>query len=417
MQVLHLNTFPNGGAAKACKRLHEALLELDVKSRLFTLHPHKRKIPEGYAFFNKWQSRSHRWRERIELYFDKERRHVKLVLEARPRGLEVFTSPRTSTALFERRELLNADIIHLHWVAGLVDYRSFFPRLRKRLVWTLHDLNPVTGGCHFSGTCTRFQSQCNNCPQLQGTIDPNLAQTFFDEKLVALKDLEAEQVVIVAPSEWIHELSRSSRILGRFRHELIPNGVPTSIYKVRDKQACRKKLGLPLKDPLFLMVCHSAVRDRKGYPLLQEALAHIPRTRELTVCVVGEHFSSRRCPWPIIHRGTVDSEDILATYYSAADALVVPSLDDNLPNTMLEALMCGTPVIGFPIGGIKDAIVSGFNGVLCKETSAMSLADVLSRMPEFRFSPSAICEHARQIFDSKIQAERYKRVYSEVLNA
>jgi len=309
-----------------------------------------------------------------------------------------------------------ADIIHLFWVSEFLDYKSFFRKNKKRVIWTPQDLNPFTGGCHYPGNCKGYQKDCMNCPQLQETNYPNYSNYILNVKLNSL--CNDNNITIVGSSKWILKESKSSILFRNFSYKYIPSGLDSNIFKQRDMACSRKVLNLPLNKKVILFVAESINDRRKGYKYLIDALESINNLKNVILCTVGSKNYLKLLNKNIIHIGMIADEKLMSIAYSAADVFIIPSLEDNLPNTVLESLMCGTPVIGFPIGGIPDMVQDGVNGLLCNKISSDSLTytinDFLSN-PEM-FNRGRIREKAIEKYDLSIIADKYIRLYRKVLD-
>ncbi len=436
MNILILNSNNKaGGASKACYRLHMSYRKAGIDSTLlikdvppagithaynywdFQAQKHKEEtnsIPKKILYKLLYQSGLHK-----DARFDKELKYQEQILSLRPPGLEVFTFSNSVNDITEHPLYAEADIIHLHFVAAhYVDY-SFFKKAKKPIVWTLHDMNPFTGGCHYAGNCERYKMDCHNCPQLAGTINDDYSHTELQKKLDGYQELNKSKIAIVSPSTWLMKSSKSSRAFQRFDHHLVPYGIDSSIYKLRDKAAAKKSLGLAGNKKVILFVAYLVDNIRKGYSLLTEAIKLINKD-EYVVCTVGAKTpdTSAFNDMEVLQLGYIEDEQLLSTAYNAADMFVIPSLADNLPNTVLESLMCGTPVIAFPVGGIPDMVQDGENGLLCKDLTASSLAASIMQFKEYEhsFIPEKISSEACKKYDEKVQVNAYLKIYNSLLN-
>lgn len=255
-------------------------------------------------------------------------------------------------------------MVNLHWVAGLVDVPDMAAQLAgKRLVWTLHDQNPFTGGCHYAGDCRRFETGCGRCPQLGFDRDDDLATRQFRIKAEAYARLSLR---LVAPSRWLADECAASALLGRFPATAIPYGVPTDVFGPSDTTGLRRSLGLAPDDFALFFGAH-AHTARKGLRPLQDYLARLPATmvgRRLVAVAAGAPTDALPSAVPLIMRGYLADPRDMAGCFGLAGLHVMPSLMDNLPNTMLDSLTCGAPVAGFRVGGVPEGIVHGENGWL-----------------------------------------------------
>lgn len=422
MKVLHINTLGFGGAATACIRLHQGLLKLGVESDLLMLNRGASSVERSHQFVKpplagrkKLLNKATRVFKELGLSGKSAEARREDLLRNRPQGYEAFSFPDTAFNLTEHPLYKQADVVNLHWVAGFVDYTSFFCGGNKKHVWTLHDMNPFTGGCHYSEGCEKFMSSCNMCPQLANTIDPDHSSGLLEVKkhsILKMKDL----LKVVSPSRWLLGLSKSSRLFGALEHLHIPYGLNGDVFKPLAKKASREQLGLPQDKTIILFVSEHLFNRRKGIHLLLQALEKLGRKENAMLCTVGKAVVDNVVAGNYRHLGPVSDERLMAAVYSAADVFVIPSTEDNLPNTVLESLMCGTPVIGFPSGGIPEMVSDGENGYLCSHIGSEDLAIQLLRFidqPE-RFDRTEISKMAAAKYGLEIQAKAYLSLYNDL---
>jgi glycosyltransferase involved in cell wall biosynthesis len=227
----------------------------------------------------------------------------------------------------------------------------------------------------------------------------------------------AKNVSIATPSHWLSKESQSSSIFSTFNHYVVPNGVDSKVYNTVDKDSARAKLGLPSDKKIVLFVSDSLKTSRKGFAVLMDALHQLKARGEYLLCMIGsgetEHIAAELATHSL---GYIHNEEAISEAYSAADIFVIPSLADNLPNTVLESLMCGTPVVGFPVGGIVDMIQHGKNGLLCSEVSSTSLAESLQLAfsGNFTFDSAEIRKDAIKRYDIRMQVRNYADLYRKI---
>lgn len=427
MKVLLINTAIKGGAANACIRLHLGLLQIGVDSRLLCFHGDL-DVPQSQPFFPFHQenylkpieTRSFiaKMIRKVRLLFikdqewqDQQERNIQQDLaKTKPSGHEIFSFGVTLYHLHEHPWVQEADVINLHWVNNFLDYSSFFQRVSTPIIWTLHEMYPFTGGCSYSEDCVQFKDGCQLCPQLEGSSNPEYVKHLFKSKLQLLT---MPQVEVVAPSQWLLNLSKSSKLLGTRKHHHIPYGLDTSVFKYQERKDVRRQLNWELDGFYVLFTADSIGNRRKGFQYMIDALNQL-KDKEMRCVAVGtkpkELYSG------IDFQGSVSDVSTMARYYAAADVFVIPTLADNLPNTVLESLLCGTPVIGFPNGGVPEMIEHGKNGLLCQETSALSLAEsLLEFRKSYTFDAKQIANDAASKYNFARQAKAYLEVYSDNL--
>jgi glycosyltransferase involved in cell wall biosynthesis/Tfp pilus assembly protein PilF len=320
------------------------------------------------------------------------------------------------------RQIQEADILHLHWVAGMLNY-SELEKLGhgKPVVWTLHDMNPFTGGCHYAGTCSKFTEQCGACPQLGSTDKHDLANVTWQAKAGVYTALSLN---LVAPSRWLRDCIAQSSLMGRFPLRVIPYSLPLERFYPMPHTSVRQRYSIPEKAKVVLFGADDTSNPRKGLRYLWAALNQLDSgayTREnLYLVVFGDFFKAFQLnsPFNIITTGRITDTEALAQLYSTADVFVLPSLEDNLPNTALEAMACGTPVVGFASGGIIDIVDHKQTGYLAAKGDGKQLAEgidwVLTASSQgipFR----QMCRNkAEKTYAYKNQSEAYLRLYNEL---
>lgn len=430
MRVLHISTSDSGGAARACLRLHQGLLALGAASSVLFLYPATKQLPHAHwhrptvpnpQYPSLGQRIMHKWEALTQKLHapalpPNEPIPIEQYLKKRPAGAEVFSPPSSPYRITQQPSYAEADLIHLHWVGGFLNYPSFFAQNHKPVVWTLHDMNPFTGGCHYDHQCGRFATDCLPCPQLARTTRPDYAHQLMLQKEEALS--HAHALHIVSPSAWLMHEAQRSRLMGKFEHSHIRNGVDEQVFKpTADKARARAAFGLPPHQPVLLFAADYVQSPRKGYRFFIEALEQLNAWGEVTGAIVAKDSDS--ADPRLLRIKNIRDEAQMALLYSAVDAFVIPSLEDNLPNTIVESLLCGTPVVGFPSGGIPEMVRHGFNGLLCSEKSSAALAQSFAQLLANRqmFDYKAIRQEAIGLYSMKGQAAQYLNLYRQLLGS
>ncbi|MBD3322935.1 glycosyltransferase [candidate division KSB3 bacterium] len=415
MCVTHLCTSDiNGGAARAAYRLHRA-----AKGISSTMFVHSRASTDPTVVKCTYRLidifRRVFWRTLRKREMD--RYHVEFM-----RDFDGFSDDRVEGGATVLQKLPICDVVHLHWISRFVDYRSFFEGMAQRympIVWTLHDMNPFTGGCHYDRGCGRFSEGCGLCPQLRSSDPHDLSRKIFLRKQAAFSHIAPDMLQLVTPSQWLAEEVRHSALLQRFPVNVIPNGLDTSVFTPRDRYFAREVLDLP-QDAHVLLFAATLIEDRrKGLSLLLDALADSYDNANFLLVSLGSTRVPLDSGIPYRHLGMIGEDRLLSLAYSAADVFIIPSLQDNLPNTVMESLACGTPVIGFNVGGILDMIRPGETGWLVppRDVAALRTAifDALAH-PEKRSEMSVNCRRVvEQEYSVDIQFRRYLQLYEELV--
>ena len=421
MKVVHVSSSDTGGgAARSAYRLHQGLSRLGHDSSMFV----SSSVTHDAEVTTLCLSMDLVSRVRRVLLRKCIARDFRRYRSSRPSGCEPFHDSRSPHHADFLAQLPRADIVQLHWIAdSFVDYEGFFsdvPRTSS-VVWTLHDMNAFTGGCHYNMGCDRYADQCGCCPQL-GSSDPaDLAYQVWSRKRRAFSQIELGRLRVVTPSHWLaREVKRSA--LGRnFSVSVIPYGIDLDAFAPRDQAEARRVLGLPTKAGIVLFLADNLQNERKGFSLLAAALAGLAKTNDLMLVSLGWSAAPLEVKVPCTHLGFIDNERLLSLIYSAADLFVIPSLQDNLPNTVLEAMACGTPVVGFDVGGIPEMVREGLSGTLVPPGDVAALRAAIVRMLANPKQLADLSTHCRRIateeYALELQARRYAELYAAILDS
>lgn len=428
MRILHLSTSDKGGAGIAAVRLHEALLQQGIQSKLLTLYKHTDTVQQHYQFnkakysvfpaFQKGVDFGGRVLKKLGIHKEFYTKFSNKYLKGRPKGFEFFSFPLSEYELEKHPLVVEADIIHLHWISeGFLDYNRFFSTINKKFVWTLHDMNPFTGGCHHSDSCIKYIADCSNCPQLTGTIDVNMAGEMLQKKEVLFSKKKDNEISIITPSAWLGRISKQSLIFKRFEHFHFFNIADGNSFFYRNKSEARIKLGLPADKKIILFVANHINNPRKGVRYLLEAIP-LFKTQDIFLCSVGHIANDLKGNNSLLQLGYIMDNETMADVYNAADVFVLPSLAENFPNTIVESLLCGTPVIAFNVGGIPEQI-NDSNGLIVEGISPTKLSETIDTFFEnlSRYKPDLIAKSARKKYDSNIIIEQHLELYKRTINA
>jgi glycosyltransferase involved in cell wall biosynthesis len=407
----------SGGAARATYRLHKSMVARGLDSKMYVKH--KKSDDETVLKFKLPDKLFDR------LYRDIREKRIKKeseeYLQNRPKRYELFTNDKNIFGKQVFYQLPDADIVNLHWLSYFVDYQSLFSHIPRhaRLVWTLHDLNAFTGGCHYDLGCGRYHTGCGACPQLGSESSHDLSSIVWQRKKRLFHSLDESRLNLVAPSNWLGEEANRSPLIGKFPIHVIPNGLDILKFRPRDKHAARKTLGISPDEKVILFVSELITNARKGFGVLKNALANINTSKKVVLLSVGRDEPDVCSGIRHIYLGTIENEDRMADIYSAADVFVIPSLQDNLPNTVIESIACGTPVVGTDAGGIPDMVRPGTTGLLARESDSIDLSikiTELLRNDDLREMMSARCRKvAVQEYSNETQCRRYLDLYQSLV--
>ena len=415
MRILIVNTSErSGGAAVAAHRLMEALNNNGEKVRMLVSDKETDDINVvGLKDCRRaqWNFLWERWCIFWKLRFNK--RHLF--------EIDIANAGNDITRLREFRE---ADVVHLHWVnQGMLSLQGIRKILDsgKPVVWTMHDVWPATAICHLTLGCRNFMTRCRRCKYLPGKGGENdLSAQVWRRKQQLLKD---RNIVFVACSKWLQGEARKSALLAGQRIDCIPNPIDLHVFRPANKQNARKALQLPTDKRLILFVSQRVTNVNKGMDFLVEACRQLaeehPEMKLNTgVVILGGHADELegKLPFEVFPLGYVSDIRRIVEVYRAADVFVLPSLSENLPNTIMEAMACGVPCVGFRVGGIPEEIDHMKNGYVAAYRDAADLAKgigwVLDECDYTAVSAAAVSKVASNYSQANV-AMHYIEIYNE----
>ena len=414
MRVLIVNTSERtGGAAVAANRLMKALNNNGVKAKMLV----RDKETDTLTVIGLPKSPLLHW------HFLWERLVIFCRLHFQRRHLFELDIANTGSDITKLREFEEADVIHLHWInQGMLSLSSIRKILRsgKPVVWTMHDIWPATAICHVTLGCRYFTSHCQHCKYLPGGGSNNdLAARTWQKKERMVAD---ENIFYVACSRWLESEAKASALLRGQKITSIPNPIDTHIYKKGDKLAARRELGLPEDKKLILFASQRVTNENKGMSYLIEACREL-HTKCQTPCelvILGGHAEEVVAQLPLKAHplGYVNDEQRIVSVYQAVDVFVLPSLSENLPNTIMEAMACGVPCVGFKVGGIPEEIDHQKTGYVAEYRNSSDLAKGISWILEEADyeALSEQCVHkVAQCYSQQSVAIKYLDVYQQAM--
>jgi glycosyltransferase involved in cell wall biosynthesis len=328
----------------------------------------------------------------------------------------LFTADWPAWDLARHPAVASADLVNVHWVAGFVAAAGI-----RRLVdsgrpvaWTLHDMRPFTGGCHYASGCAGFTTDCGACPQLK----PHLHAVPARSLARARRRLAGARLTFIAPSRWLANELLRSRLFDEASHRVlvIPNGIDLTRYAPGDRLAARQRIGLPAEGLAILLGSVSLDEQRKGARLAAEAVARAAAEiarRGLAAPPVVVTYGAGELAIPGVvcrHLGRLDEPGVLEAVH-ACDLHLSMAREDNLPNTVMEALACGVPVVATRTGGHPEMVTDGLEGWLVGVDDAPAAAATLVRLAEDQAAVRAAGGRGRlraeRDWDARLQARRY----------
>ncbi len=409
MRILIVNTSENtGGAAVAANRLMVALNNNGAKAKMLVKEKNSDKLTVVGL--------KHPWRQ--QWHFLWERFCIWVNLRMQKKRLFEIDIANSGTDITQLPEFEEADVIHLHWVnQGMLSLKDIRKIMEKKpVVWTMHDMWPATAICHYTRGCEQFHTACDECPLIPSG---RLAKRVWRKKE---RMLSGRRITYVCCSQWLTEEAKKSHLLNGQRVVSIPNPIDTHLFRPQDKSKAKEHLQLPADRRVILFVSQRVTDVRKGISYLVEAVQLLveqhPEMKDNTcIAILGGHAEeiAGQLALPAYPLGYISEPERIVEVYNAADAFVLPSLEDNLPNTIMEAMACGVPCVGFRVGGIPEMIDHQENGYVTEPRQSDDLAHgiryVLEESDYDLLSKNCLKKVARNYSEQSV-ANRYIEEYN-----
>ncbi|HOF17185.1 MAG TPA: glycosyltransferase family 4 protein [Bacteroidales bacterium] len=420
MKILLLNTSEQiGGAAIACKRLMVSLNKHGVEAKLLV-----RDKQTNEPNINSINTNSYRKTiNTIRFLFDC---FIIFVYNGFSKiNLFNISIALTGNKLYKNAELKSADVIHLHWInQGFLSIKGIkkIIKLGKPIVWTMHDQWAYTGICHYTSGCNKYENYCSTCHKLKYPKDKDLSYKLFNQKE---KWYYNNNITLVGCSNWIANEAKKSNLCKHTSIVSIPNPINTILYSPKNKSEMRKIFNLPENKKLILFGACKVTDERKGFIYLKEAEKILLSNKffskeELCIVVFGSKSDeiASLLSYEVQNIGYIHNVDEMVSLYNAVDMFLIPSLEDNLPNTIMEAMACGTPCVGFNIGGIPEMIDHQQNGYIANYKNASDLANGIHWVLKLT-NYDQLCYNARDkvenTYSEAIIAKKYIELYENIL--
>lgn len=425
MRVVHFSTHDQvGGAAKAAYRIHDSLRRAGCTSTMVVA---QKVSDDPQVMWVGGRSLIHRAEHRLFSGMDSLVRTFLIKPEA-TYFTDFFGTPISVLLPF----LGKPEIIHLHWISGFLASKQIHDlatRFAAPVVWTLMDLAPLTGGCHYPRDCFGYTQKCGSCPQVHSRAGRDVSRWTWLRKQNNLVNLP---ITIVAPTQWVEERVKESSLFGKNRIVRIPLGVDVDIFRPIDQESAREVLRLPRDKKIVFFGASYLHEERKGYRYLIEALNYVSillkeqgLTQDLGVALLtaGRRTTTESLdlPFPSFHLGNIQDDITLALAYQAADVLVSPSIEDAGPMMIIEALACGTPVVAFNAGGAPDFVRTLETGYIAKFKDSMDMARGIHAILSLGDMVHAVRDKCRNLAvrecSLNVQSRRYIDLYQELIKA
>jgi glycosyltransferase involved in cell wall biosynthesis len=407
----------NGGAGIACGRLYTALKNAGHQVHYLVQEKtgQDESVPLSNSLGSKLMAFLRFVGERLYFRFYEKDSSIRFL----------FNPGIFGTDISKHSLIKNADIIHLHWVNfGFLSIQNIrqLTELGKPTFWTLHDMWAFTGGCHHSGHCDRYKEFCGQCKFLKRPSFHDLSHRLWREKVFAF---DSDNLRFITCSNWLAHKAKESSLLMNHEINAIPNAIDLSIFKNSDKKVVRKNMGLSEDKSYLLFVAMRVSAPNKGFEYLTGALeiwknSYPTDAINTEVLIIGEVANKELLTsLPLAHQvlGKITDVNEMVNIYNASDVFITPSLEENLPNTIMEALSCGTGCLGFEVGGIPEMIDHLSNGYVAKFKDKEDLAHGIQvcLTNKWEFSRKAR-EKAQQNYAETTIAEQHTQLYLNSLN-
>ncbi|CAN5292640.1 glycosyltransferase family 4 protein [soil metagenome] len=419
MKIVSLSTSDkNGGAAISAFRVHQALRQNGMDAHMLVQDqrsddPGVHSIASN-AFDKKLATARYAWEKLMFLPYE------------RDKSIRFAFSTGISGASLSKHQLVQqADIIHFNWMhqgfMSISEMERIF-KLGKPIVWLLHDMWAFTGGCHYAGESRGFERECGNCPYLKNPGPNDLSHQIWLKKQ---KVYSNAPLTIVASSQWLAGEARKSSLFGGFNVYAIPTPINPEEFYPEDKVAARKRFGLNADKQYLLFGAMSLGDERKGFKYLKEGVNQLVSEGKLDIekvelVIFGKDRPEARegIPLKVNFLGQLSKTEDLRAAYNSADIFVLPSLEDNLPNTIIEALSCGVPSVAFDCTGVPEIITHEVTGYLAPLRSSGGVAKgihwVLNHPDPIALGQSAR-QHSLEKFSGQVISEAYRKLYQQLL--
>ena len=332
-----------------------------------------------------------------------------------------------------RKYVLEADVVNLHWVTGFINYDDIekIRRDAKKVIWTLHDCRPFTGGCHHDEGCNGFEKDCGRCPLLNSKNVHDITHYIMKRSRRSLTaylndnknpkgSAEAEgissvkEINIVAPGTWMAERVSRSSLFGNSRCSVIPNALDLNIFKPLNRQSLREEYNIPEDARVILTGAVHMDSPYKGFEKLKEIITKLPRDIFLLTFGRVDDLADVCDGINLRQFGYIDDESEMARIYNLADVFVLPSLHENLPTVVMESMACGTPVTAFDVGSVRDMMSHKEDGYVATCYDADDFVEGVEWCMEYgRVISGKAVDRIRTYADYGIVGNKYTEAYSE----
>lgn len=408
IKVVHVTFSDNyGGAAIAAKRHCVAMRKSGIDASMLVVH----KYETNKSFINKIHTKKiiSFLREKINLYL--ERIFLKRFA---PKG--TFSFPLLGNSIHNHSLVQEADIIYLHWInhsmMTIKDVENLL-KTKKTIYWYLHDMYPLTGGCHHSFTCNKYKNKCYKCDLLGNHLFFDIAKRQYTCKFKRWK--KYTNFKIISPSKWLGVCAAESSIFKNHQIHICPNPIDTTVFKPIDKIVAKKILNLDLDKKTLIFSADNKANPYKGWSYLKEVLNKLD-SEKYQCLILGDYNETidNEIQIKTTYTGYLHDDYALMVAYNAADLLVIPSLAENFPNVIVEAMSCGIPCVGFNVGGIPDLIHTGETGYLAEYKNIIDMRDGINYCLDNNDIYATLSKKTRMYVEEYCSYNKVKEYYNNL---
>lgn len=403
----------SGGAARGAYWLHDALLKHGVNSKIVT---NAKRISTSKDILSLTDSNFGRVLSFFIALLDF------FILKLFPKRKRViFSTGFWGLNYWSNDFYKEADIVHLHWINGVVSTKSV-KTIHKPVVWTIRDMWPITGGCHYSQDCERYKIGCGKCPQLNGLFGVDFTKHSSRSKKAAFK-----KITPVGISDWVTNVTNASFIFGDNRAITINNNIDISRFFPVDKLTARDILGIDTQKKVILVGSTNIDDFYKGASLFFESLKSL-NSDDYFICVFGsskvdfvESYGSFLSEYGFEYKnlGYLYDDISLRLAYSSADVFVAPSVQEAFGKTLVESFACETPVVCFDATGPSSIVEHKVTGYKAEPFNPLDMANGINWIVNnnnYTYITQSARKSATEHFSSEVIAKKYIDLYKNLLS-
>lgn len=394
MKVVLICTSDSGGAGLCCQRICNALNSIGVECKMLVLY--KKTSNKNIVQVGRVKNLFWRMFNKLLRICGLEITEFNYLFNLCHSTGNFYSSPYSIINISKHPLIRNADIVHLHWINGMIDFRTFFGNINKPIIWTLHDENLFYGMAHYESTVIK---------------DNKKEQIYYTDKKNGIA--KAKKLGIVFLSNMMYNKYNKHEIIINATKTIINNSVDTNIFTPHDKNIGRKKYGISSTDIVFIFVSATLTDKRKGLSILQEAIKSF-NNPQMKILAIGN--PDRLQPdKSTIFAGSLHDGKELSIAYSCGNYFVMPSIQEAFAQAPLEAMACGIPAIVSPVSGTEE-LITPFNGIICDGFTVNDFVNGISSALSTSYDGNIIRKDIIERFSPEVMARKYTDFYKKNLS-